>query len=291
MKTIIKISEDVKQFLQANLFTESYRGINHEYEYNGKNLIDFNIQPERVIKKAERDLSIINDRVKNFHKRQGFKVGEFIYLPDGQKVIISHVWDDTVQTSGGGSMHLHSGGGISYSGGLDSGIKKEDLILTDKFDSGQIWIFHEGLSGGNRGVYYKMPFRVYKPKPGADLSGIPQVAELKRQKLIAKSETITRINGNGQPYTLHMPEITITVLHDAYKNEAVKGEKLTLGGLNFKVDHWGNLKVQPMTKKQIDTLLKSYNFTGTYYNNGTYQNELYLKATHPTDREIMRELK
>jgi len=291
MKTIIKISEDVKQFLQTNLFTESYRGINHEYEYNGKNLIDFNIQHESVIKKAERDLILIKDRVKNYHNRQSFKVGEFIHLPDGQKVIISHIWDDTVQTSGGGSMHLNSGGGISFSGGLDSGIKKTDLILTKEFDSGQIWIFHEGLSGGNRGVHYKMPFRVYKTKKSADLTGIPQVAELKRQKLISKSETITRTNGNGQPYTLHMPEITITVMHDDYKNKAVKGENLKLAGLNFKVCHWGNLKVQPMTKKQINTLLKVYDFTGTYYNNGTYQNELFLKATYPGDREIMRELK
>jgi len=271
MKTIIKISEDVKQFLQTNLFTESYRRINHEYEYNGKNLIDFNIQHESVIKKAEKDLILIKDRVKNYHNRQGFKVGEFIYLPDGQKVIISHIWEDTVQTSGGGSMHLNSGGGISFSGGLDSGIKKTDLILTKEFDSGQIWIFHEGLSGGNRGVHYKMPFRVYKTKKGADLTGIPQVAELKRQKLIDKAEKITRINGNGQEYILPVPEIQINELGKDLKI----GDCLKISGLKFVKKYW-NLQTQPMKVKQVNRLLRWNNFKGTFYNNGTYKNVLIL---------------
>ena len=271
MKNIVKISEDVKQFLQTNLFTESYRGINHEYEYNGKNLIDFNIQPESLIKKAEKDLILIKDRVKNYHNRQGFKVGEFIYLPDGQKVIISHIWDDTVQTSGGGSMHLNSGGGISFSGGLDSGIKKTDLILTEKFDSGQIWIFHEGLSGGNRGVHYKMPFRVYKTKKGADLTGILQVAELKKQKLIDKAEKITRINGNGQEYILPVPEIQINELGKDLKF----GECLKISGLKFVKKYW-NLQTQPMKVEQVNRLLRLNNFKGTFYNNGTYKNVLIL---------------
>jgi len=271
MKNIVKISEDVKQFLQTNLFTESYRGINHEYEYNGKNLIDFNIQPESLIKKAEKDLILIKDRVKNYHNRQGFKVGEFIYLPDGQKVIISHIWEDTVQTSCGGSMHLNSGGGISFSGGLDSGIKKTDLILTEKFDSGQIWIFHEGLSGGNRGVHYKMPFRVYKTKKGADLTGIPQVAELKKQKLIDKAEKITRINGNGQEYILPVPEIQINELGKDLK----LGDCLKISGLKFVKKYW-NLQTQPMKVEQVNRLLRLNNFKGTFYNNGTYKNVLIL---------------
>ena len=271
MKTTVKISEDVKQFLQTNLFTESYRSINHEYEYNGKNIIDFNIQHESVIKKAERDLILIKDRIKNYHNRQGFKVGEFIHLPDGQKVIISHIWDDTVQTSGGGSMHLNSGGGISFSGGLDSGIKKTDLILTEEFDSGQIWIFHEGLSGGNRGIHYKMPFRVYKTKTGADLTGIPQVAELKKQKLIDKAEKITRINGNGQEYILPVPEIQINELGKDLKF----GECLKISGLKFVKKYW-NLQTQPMKVEQVNRLLRWNNFKGTFYNNGTYKNVLIL---------------
>ena len=271
MKNLIEISQNVKDFLQCNLFTESYRDIKHDYEYNGKNLIDFSIQPESLIKKAEKDLILIKDRVKNYHNKQGFKVGEFIHLPDGQKVIISHIWEDTVQTSGGGSMHLNSGGGISFSGGLDSGIKKTDLILTEKFDSGQIWIFHEGLSGGNRGVHYKMPFRVYKTKKGADLTGIPQVAELKRQKLIDKAEKITRINGNGQEYILPVPEIQINELGKDLKF----GDCLKISGLKFVKKAW-NLETQPMKVEQVNRLLRWNNFKGTFYNNGTYKNVLIL---------------
>lgn len=286
-----EITQEVKDFLQINLFSESYRGINHEYEYSGPNIIDFSKQPDYIIEKAEKDIALIKERIKNYHNRPGFKVGGFIHLPDGQKVIISHVWEDTVQTSGGGSMHINSSGGISYSGGLDSGIKKDDLILTDELDSGQIWIFHEGLSGANRGVYYNMPFPVYKTKDGADLSGIPQVAALEKQKLIEKSETITRINGNGKEYTLHMPEIIITELPEVLKDKAKEGGYLKICDLNFKVGAWGNLRVQPMKKKQIDDLLKRYDFKGTFYNNYSYENTLFLKATHPTDYKIMREFK
>ena len=55
---------------------------------------------------------------------------------------------------------------------------KNDLILTNETKLSQIWIFHQGHSGGGRGVHYNIPFKVYKTKKEADLSGIPQIKKL-----------------------------------------------------------------------------------------------------------------
>lgn len=277
------VTEEVKDFLQMNLFRESYRDIVHEYEYNGENKINFDIQPQYVIDKAERDLAIIKDRIEKFNSREGFKIGSKIKLPDGQYVMISQIWDESVQTSLGGSMHLGKSGYISFSGGMDSGIDKSDLILTDEVSYSTIWIFHNDLSGGGRGVYYKMPFQVYRTKRGADLSGIPQVRELAEEKIIKLSETITRINGNGQSYTLHMPKLVIVQPKSTWmSNSGVKKypkEDCIISGLSFKVDGMGNLVCQPMKLKQINKLLKENDFKAVFHNNAANKNTLILTPT------------
>jgi len=277
------ISQEVKDFLQANLFSSSYSGIVHDYDYNGENLIDFNAQPEHIIKAAEKDCKILNDRAKKNAERPGFQVGQFINLPDGQMVIISHVWEDSVQTSGGGSMCLGSGGGLSYSGGLDSGISKKDLILTDETRKGGIWFFHEGRSGGNRGVNFSISFKVYRTEKGADLSGIPQVKALAKKKIVEQSETITRINGNGNSYKMHMPELTIL-----NKDKTYPMQDTVISGLQFISNGWGNLTAQPMKLSEINKVLKENDFKADYHNNASHHNTLFLTPTK-SDREIRRE--
>jgi hypothetical protein len=297
MKTFKKISDlEITDFLTLNRFTESYRGIKQsEGDYNpylSPRAIDLKIQPDYIINDAIQDLNIISERVVNFNARKGARVGDYISLPDGQMVIISHNWNENqVQTSGGGSMHMGQSGFLSFSGGMDSGLKETDLIPTKETKKGTIWIFHGGFSGGNRGVYSKINFRVFKTRPGADLSGIPQISALKKQKLIEKSETITRINGNGNEYTMHMPEIMIVEPHDSYKDKFVKFNTFTLAGLKFKITHWNIAASQPMTRKQINDMLKMYAFKGTFYNNANNKNQLFLEATTPDDFNRILELK
>lgn len=274
MKTIsTEISKEVKEFLQLNLFSQSYKGIKHEYDYFN-NDIDFSIQPNYIIEAAENDLKIISERVKVRNEIKELLVGDVVLLPDGQSVIVSYIWEDTAQTSASGSLHLGSSGRISFSGGLDSGIKKSDLILTEKTEFRTIWIFHEGYAGGSRGVYSKIPFKVYRTKKGADLSGIPQIESLKRKQFLTTCETITRIDGNGSPYTLPVPELFILT--------GAKDEKINLSGLNFK-PYWSGLKYQPKTIKEINTLLQNNSFKGTFYNCGGHNNQLHLKYTTNTN--------
>lgn len=288
----MNISNEVKDFITRNVNTESYRDVDYEYNYGKSPEIDFSIQSPRIIEKAERDLAIIKERSKAYMNRDGFRVGERIVLPDGQTVIISNVLGDKVQTSHSGSLHLFSGGGISFSGGLDSGLKKSDLIRIDEISKVEVWIFHEGRSGGGRGVYYDMPVPMYRTKRGADLSGVPQVAALRKKIEQEKSETITRINGNGQEYTLHLPEVIIlNPMPSKYPQNAPKEfprTDCTISGLKFKANGMNNLICQPMKLSQITRLLKENDFKVSFRHNGSNQNTLFLTPTI-SEREITRE--
>ena len=76
---------------------------------------------------------------------------------------------------------------------------------------------------------------------------------------------------------MFMPEVVILKPHSSYKDKMIKGENFTLSGLNFKVCYWGNARVQPMKRSQIDKLLNDYDFKGEFHNNATNKNILYLE--------------
>lgn len=267
----------IQNFAELNKYAHVYQ-FDVEYKEN----LNFDIQREYKKEAVKNDFSILQNSILEMNKETDFRLGDFVLLPDGQFVRFTHIWEDSIQTYTDGSFYLSKSGYLSYSGSLDSGIKKEDLILTNDKKLGQVWFFSQGEAGGNRGVYANIEFRVYKVKKGADLSGVPQVARLKKQKHIEKSETITRINGNGQPYTMHLPEIIILKPHKEYKDKFIKGEFLTLAGLKFKISHWGNAHFQPMKITQINKLVKMYSFKGEFHNNATSKNILYLEET-PND--------
>lgn len=98
--------------------------------------------------------------------------GDVIHLPDNKMVYICQVWNNTVQTTQGGSFSVFSSGGMSYSGGLDSGVKREDLIESDEQDFCACWFPESGWLRAHSAVYAKMKVRVWKVKKGADLSGV-----------------------------------------------------------------------------------------------------------------------
>lgn len=273
----------IKDFLSINRFAESYNDIKHTAgEYNPlleKKTIDLSIQSQYTIKRAQEDINNILEAEKNFNKRTGPRIGDYINLPDGQQTTITHIWEDgQIQTGNRGSCHLTKSGYISRSGSLDTGLKAEDIQPTTETKKGLIWSWHQNLSGGGRGVYFNITFKVYKTVKGANLDGCPEVKELKRQKNIAKSETITRINGNGQEYTLPMPEIHIINPPQELEKKFIKGAKFVICGINFFTNPLGNGQGQPMAKDQINKLLKRYKFSGTYYNNGSHHNTLFLRA-------------
>jgi hypothetical protein len=122
------------------------------------------------------------DRLAKREARPGPRVGDFIRLPRVHRhhpefTRITHDWGDTMQTGGNetSSCYLCEGGGISYSGGLDRGVRRDDLVETGETKTGMVWVFKDGISGAGRGVSRPAPMRVFSLRRGADLSGLGEL--------------------------------------------------------------------------------------------------------------------
>jgi hypothetical protein len=89
------------------------------------------------------------------------RIGDYVRFLNGKIERFSHDWDDSLQTSPCGSFFLYSGGNASFSGGLNPAIPVESLTLTEEIKDGEHWFFHHNSAGAGRGVYFKIPCRVY----------------------------------------------------------------------------------------------------------------------------------
>lgn len=216
---------------------------------------------------------ILKARLEAFNKKTGPRVGDFLRIGDFY-TRFTHNHGETIQTGGHESSSYYLGNGYaSYSGGLDPGVKTSDLILTQEEKEGSVWFFSNDWAKADNGVYFKIPFRVYTIKEGANLSGLYGYESHLKNKELEKVPEITMINGNGQEYKKKLPEILI--LTDFINDGGLEWiEKNT--GLKFIKGGWG-YSVQPMESEQIVKLMLTYNFSSTYYNNATYKNVMHLK--------------
>ena len=91
----------------------------------------------------ERDGEILAERQLRRERITGPRVGDFVWMTDGELRRFAHHWGDRIQpTSGpskgprdigaGGSFHLCRNGGVEHSGGLDQGIPIDRLRPTDR---------------------------------------------------------------------------------------------------------------------------------------------------------------
>lgn len=88
-------------------------------------------------------------------------MGDVILFPDGTRERVAHVCSDGVQPSSGqGSHHLNTSGGISYSGALHPSVPLTSLTRIGG-DEADIWFFHHNRAGANRGVYAKLRVTVW----------------------------------------------------------------------------------------------------------------------------------
>lgn len=85
-------------------------------------------------------------------------------------------------------------------------------------------------------------------------------------------EKITRINGNGTPYTMPLPKVFIL----GALNDVARAHIKENTGLEFVEVAWG-WEVQPETSAEIAALFLTYNFSSTYYNNADHKNLLFLR--------------
>jgi len=280
MNTTTQISQDVINHLTLNASTESFRDLPGNYEKRGDKwgvYIDFDKVTESQIKRAENNLRILNESLSEFNKRQGPRVGDYLELPHGLVTRFTHAWDDGIQIGGGsGSYYLGKSGYVSYSGGLDPSIEYTSIEATDKVKDGMVWFFDQGWSGGGRGVYFYIPFRVFKLVDGYDTSKIWMVQDKEKEIYREKAEKITRINGNGQEYTLPIPEIHLI----SVSPEQIKQVE-RISGLTFKPT-WNGAWVQPLKQIEIENVRGSLKWADeVYYNNGSVKNSIYFHSSNP----------
>lgn len=88
-------------------------------------------------------------------------VGDYVYFKSGQLERFSHDWGDGLQTSPGGSFYLFESGRASFSGGLNPATPLQELKVSSATLPGSFWIFHHGIAGAHRGVYFDIPCNVF----------------------------------------------------------------------------------------------------------------------------------
>jgi len=238
---MLELTNDVQSLAERNKFNGNYRAY-----YNA---------PLNT-KAISEDFKLLQQYAGNYHQNHTIdkpSLGDALCLPDGQMVYFCYIHNISAQTCGGGSFHLTSDGYISYSGGLDHGLLLSEIELTTQKYVLPVWFCHRGYLTGGCGIYAHIECRVWTTKPGADLSGVPQVQRLRRQKLKAQSETITKKDSNGREYEEHLPEIMIKKNN---LSDELFQEVLRITGLQFEDSqycvpvYW----CQPMKLTQIETL-------------------------------------
>ena len=114
--------------------------------------------------------AILAMRIGAFDKIEGPRVGDWLDFLDGTSARIAHHWGDAVQPASGngdtGSFYLGSsfylgGGLLSYSGGLEPGIRVERLTFVEKYRSGRLWFFDRDYHRAGGAVHFKAQFRVF----------------------------------------------------------------------------------------------------------------------------------
>lgn len=126
----------------------------------------------------EKNRLILEKRVKAYNRLPGPRVGDYLKV-NGKYTRFTHKWDDHIQTGGhiGGGYYLGDGY-LSYSGGLDPGIKLNQIRLTKERKDGHFWFFNCDFMYGNNGLTYIMPFRVYTCIQGStDTAGLYDIFE------------------------------------------------------------------------------------------------------------------
>lgn len=110
------------------------------------------------------DTALLAARIEQWNSHQGPRVGDYVITSKGL-LRFTYDWDDTIQTTSrgfGGSFYISESGYMDYSGGLDSGVPKTALELTEETRDGACWFFSHDYRTAHNGVDVVVPCRVYR---------------------------------------------------------------------------------------------------------------------------------
>jgi hypothetical protein len=123
---------------------------------------------------SELDHQMLAIRMELYNKISGPRPGDFVKLSDGTYQRFTRIYPGAIQAgASANSEGFYLGHGtMSYSGGLNPGVKLSDLIKTDETKNGDVWFFHNNEFKAFNGIHFKVPFRVFMLKSDADTSGL-----------------------------------------------------------------------------------------------------------------------
>lgn len=124
----------------------------------------------------EKDEILRKNKLEQWEKISGARVGDFIRMKDGSLQRFTYDWGDGLQTTGCdikdhpyyGSFYF-GGTYVSYSGALDPTIPNAQIQRIENEElQGWFWFFHHNFSGAGRGVDFKLPCRVFEQIEGIE---------------------------------------------------------------------------------------------------------------------------
>src|SRR5258707_129474 len=141
----------------------------------------------------DRDREIIAARTAEFDKREGYRVGDFVIFADGITRRISYIWPgedgkpDNIQTSAAGASFYMCGEYMDMSGSLFAPCRADTLTVTDETREGNVWIFHHGHAMADNGVYFTIPFRVFRSAADAPEGTLYEKPRRSRRKAMSRN--------------------------------------------------------------------------------------------------------
>jgi len=120
----------------------------------------------------DKDLKLFSSIEAELLKKEEPQDGDFVEYADNKFARISRIhYDGTFQLSNKIGVYVSKGGcaqasGCTWDPDLDDieqdRLMLNNLISTQKTMQGHCWMFSEGNSGGRRGVYYDIQFKVWQ---------------------------------------------------------------------------------------------------------------------------------
>jgi hypothetical protein len=272
----------------------------------------------------EKNNKILEERMKAYNEIEGCRVGDYIRELNGRLTRVTHDWNEPGETSEtiqhGGSeygQYYLGNGYISYSGGLDSGIKKNQLKPTGEMKQGKVWFFNNDFAGAGRGIDFMVSFRVFEVIPdssfdnkiyfrrendnkfhvddGSERFGLTfsTYAEM-RASINAKYElvdvsrhidTVTVYNGNDQPMIKDLPKVVLVLPEERTLDPVILNHIKKNTDLEFKKVSMG-YEAQPGTSDQIVRLFMKENLNTVYHDNWNTRNTLFVAFNDMTNMPI-----
>ena len=109
------------------------------------------------------NVKILKNRMFGFDGREGPRVGDYLIRLDGSITRLTYDWGDAIQTGGDHYGQYYLGDDyLSYSGGLDESVAKENMEFTGEMKPGMVWFFDRDIRAAHNAVEFEVPMRIYK---------------------------------------------------------------------------------------------------------------------------------